>query len=132
MKWGAGLDEAFALPGVHGAAFGLVGGHAHGDSVDFADIFDLDIAIAKAEKLFAAKGGIGDEALDQDAFGKGAVIIERAEHAAIEVGSDAQQIGLFAHVNLVSAAGQIHFETALAQGGQDGIGAGTMYFSGET
>ena len=119
-----------ALPLVGGLAFGLIGGHPHGDAAHLLDLFDLHVAIAEGQDVTAAHSGQSQNLLHQQALGKGFRVIQRAVDAAIEVARDVQQAGLFLHVRLVGAAGQVQLESAGLQGFQQGAGAGHQVLVG--
>src|ERR1051326_8030269 len=82
---GAHTGEALPLPLVDSRAFGLGGSHADRHSAHFLHVFDLDVAVAKAQEFFAFALGAGDDLLDKNFLGKTFVVIERAEYAAVKV-----------------------------------------------
>src|ERR1035438_6043634 len=56
-----------ALPGTGVAAFGLVGGQAHGECAGALQFFDLDGAIAETDQMVGVDAGTAEDALDQHA-----------------------------------------------------------------
>ena len=47
---GPGLDETLPFPGIDPPAFGLVAGHAHGQTAHCGRVLDLHIAVAEAHQ----------------------------------------------------------------------------------
>src|ERR1017187_10382922 len=121
---GAHLDQVAALPGTGVAAFGLVGGQAHGECAGALQFFDLDGAIAETDQMVGVDAGTAEDALDQHAFGEGVGVGERAVDAAIEIAGDSDQIGFLFDMSFVGAAGQVEAQAAGAQVPEQGAGAG--------
>ena len=94
---------------------GSARGHAHRDAAHLLDILDFDVAVAEAQEFRACEFGRGDQALDQDLLREALVVVQRAVDPAFEVARDIEQPGLFAHVRLVGAAGQIQAQAAFPQ-----------------
>ena len=55
------------------------------------------------------------DVLNDLGFGKGFVIILRAEDAALEIGRKAEQFGFVLHILMVGAAGEVKLKTAVRQ-----------------
>src|SRR5579859_425536 len=108
----AHAGEALPLPLVYGGTLRFRSGNADGNAAHFLYVLDLDVAVAETQKLFAFAFGSGDDLLDENFLGKTFVVVERAEHAAVKIAGDIEQLGLAAHVDLIGAAGQIHFQAA--------------------
>src|ERR1017187_3497188 len=58
---GAHLDQAAALPGTGVAAYGLVGGQAHGERAGAFQFFDFDGAIAETDQMMGAHPGKAED-----------------------------------------------------------------------
>src|SRR5690348_13776078 len=125
---GADSGEALAFPLVDGAALGLGRRYAYGDSAHFLDVFDFDVAVAESEELVAAALGPGDQAANQNLFGKTFVVIERTEDTAREIAVDIQEAGFLPHVDLIRAAGQEHTQAARVKRFEQLTRAGNQIF----
>ena len=107
MKSAPTPTKAVALPVVDREAFRLVSRDADGDSSDLLHFFDLDISIAEAEELLAAKFGRLDDPLDEEAFREAFQIVLRAVNAC-EVMIDVEEFGFFDDGVVVGPAGEVH------------------------
>src|ERR1017187_567026 len=121
---GAHLDQVAALPGTGVAAFGFVGGQAHGEGAGAFELLDLHGAIAEADQMVGAHAGKAEDALDEDAFGKGVGVGERAVDADIEIAGEVEEGGFLLEMGVVGAAGEVEAEAAGAQVFEQGAGAG--------
>src|SRR5579864_4239318 len=108
----ADAGKALTLPLVDLFARGLSGCDPDGHAAHLLNVFDFDVAVAEAEELGALIFGIGNEALNENLFRKTLVIIESAEDAAGKIARNVEQAGFFAHVDLIGAACEVHFQAA--------------------
>ena len=95
-----------------------------------SDVFDLDEAVAEAEKLVPFVVALANDLLDQNLLRKRLVVVQRAEHPAIEEVIHPQQLRLGTHEGLVGSAGEEHREAPLLQRFKQAASAGHDHLVG--
>lgn len=112
---GANPNETRPLPLIDSKTFRLRSCDANGDAANLFHVLDLNVPVAKAEKLVAFALGGCNHPLNENLLGKALVVVESAVDAAIEKRRDTEQPRFLSHVDFVRSARQVHLESALPQ-----------------